>query len=66
MSEQYSIDFFIQEENESDDMEDEMIPVFEYINSKLNADPQLKHIIPMDATSISSCMKAIKDGHALW
>jgi hypothetical protein len=39
LSESFSVDFLIKENQVSDLMDDEYVPVFEYINSKVANDP---------------------------
>jgi hypothetical protein len=61
----------------NDNMEEDFIPLFEYVNHKMHEETDLAHLLPMDpkvvsfcarlivAQSISSCMKALKDGVVL-
>ena len=66
LSESYSIDFVYQETEKSDAMREEMVPVFEYINGRLRDQAEFKHLIPLELTSVKSCLKAAQDGALLW
>ncbi len=65
MTEQVNVEFSFEEQKEIDTLDDDMAPVFLYINRKLEDDPQMKQLIPT-SDSIHDWLTALQDGVLLW